>query len=499
MPMAHNLDDLPSGLALADMELWGDIFNPGTGEWETYKTTAQQVANLGGGGGGFQLYDPRTYGCVGDGSTDSTVAWAAMSTAIDMSGLPAAIVIWPGLDFKMSVAALPSVVPVQIFGYGSADELGANGTSILSCSSATADFLDFTVPGSSVDKLLIRNVAGGTPSAGSGMKWTAGGGSRQTNLYVDNFWIGIDHVNSREWYLDNVCINAPVKYGMRINNVAIPDGGDCSISNLQVIAETHNADAAIRIESGGGIKMVNVKGNVRSGGFVNGIDLAVAAAVNTSLLQIANSSFENMSGSPIKGRVNASGSWSQVTLTGVQMNTSGNVPCVDLDGDHAGGLDCVVITGCILRGTNGATTAKPVKVRNVERLEVGANMEFGNYGQGKLDVSGITYLHNLDRIGNSILTLTAGHVAIPLENFDNHQVTLTTNAQLDNPTTPSGGQSGVIRCIQDATGGRVITLGSKFKLSSASAAPVTAGNTTNSLAYEWDGNTDTYVCAWVPG
>lgn len=450
------------------------------------------------GSGSWLLYDPTTYGCVGDGSTDNTADWQDMVDDIDAAGLACAIVVWPGLDFAFNAAMpMPATVAANFMGFGKGDELGtlANAASVLSCKSATADFMDFGVAGWSIDNLMIRNIAAGTPTAGSGVKGTAGGGSAITRTYIHGFWVNLDHVNSREWTISDSCLNRPVKYGMRINNVAIPDGGDCSIVNLQVIAETHNADAAIRIESGGGVRISNLKANVRSGGFVRGIDLACGATVDTSLLQVSNSSLENMTGSPIYIRITSGGSWPQMTFTAVQMNTSGNVPCIDIDGGAANQLDAVTITACIPRGTNGATTERPFKIRNVEKLTVSGNQEYGNYGQAKLDVSGITYLHNLDRNGNNTLT-DGANIAVPLENFDSHRVTLGGNRTLDNPTHPTGGQTFIVRVVQPASGGpRTLAYASKYKFPGG-AAPVlsTAANAEDMLVCQWDGNTDTFFC-----
>lgn len=449
------------------------------------------------GTGLYNLYDPHdaAYGCIGDGTTDDTAGFQDMVDAINLAAVPAAVVVWPGLNYYLPAGGFVFEVPVTIIGYGCGDELGtlANAASALTCNSATAEFFHFEAAGSMVEKLLIRNAVA-TPTAGAGLYFEQGGGSRVVDCYIHNFWNCVDHENSREFYMRGTCLNKPANWSIRIRNVGLPDGGDCCISDCQFIAETHSAAAAIRIESGGGVKITNVKGNVRSGGFVRGIDLAAGAGVATSLLQVSNSSFENMTGSPYYIRLTGGASWPQMTFTGCQGMTSADVPCWDIDGGSAANLESVTFTGCIPRTTQGSPTARPFKLRNINKVALAGNQEFGGYGQAKLDVSGITYLHNLDRNGNNLLT-DGANIALPLENFDSHRVTLAGNRTIDNPTHPTGGQTFLVRIKQDATGSRTLAYGSKYKFPGA-VVPVlsTAADAEDMLVCHWDGNNDTYFC-----
>jgi hypothetical protein len=128
---------------------------------------------------------------------------------------------------------------------------------------------------------------------------------------------------------------------MKFRNIAFPDGGDHSISNCEI----HTAGtSAIRIESAGGIKIVNTK---IVGVCVNGIDLAVGNNVGTSDLLISNCSIESFTGAGIKGRTGATSSlWGNIIITGNQfLGASGTCSAIDFSGTNVNDFTGVVIVG----------------------------------------------------------------------------------------------------------------------------------------------------------
>jgi hypothetical protein len=82
-------------------------------------------------------------------------------------------------------------------------------------------------------------------------------------------------------------------------------------------------------------------------------------------------------------------------------------------------------------------------------------------------------------------------------------VTLTAAATLANPTNPSNGKTLRWRITQDGTGGRSVTLGSKFAIPSSATSPLpwsTAANKTDLLAATYDAGRDKWdIIAFVPG
>lgn len=60
-------------------------------------------------------------------------------------------------------------------------------------------------------------------------------------------------------------------------------------------------------------------------------------------------------------------------------------------------------------------------------------------------------------------TTNTGNVTLDFSTNQNFVLTLTGNVTLDNPTTEAVGQSGFIVFIQDATGGRTVSLGTDYE------------------------------------
>ena len=57
----------------------------------------------------------------------------------------------------------------------------------------------------------------------------------------------------------------------------------------------------------------------------------------------------------------------------------------------------------------------------------------------------------------------SGSVTLNFANNSNFILTFTGDVTLANPTTEKIGQTGVIVCVQDGTGGRTLTLGNQYK------------------------------------
>jgi hypothetical protein len=60
-------------------------------------------------------------------------------------------------------------------------------------------------------------------------------------------------------------------------------------------------------------------------------------------------------------------------------------------------------------------------------------------------------------------TSNTGGITLDFQVYQNFVLTFTGNVTLDNPTTEAVGQSGIIVCIQDATGSRTLSLGTDYE------------------------------------
>jgi hypothetical protein len=149
--------------------------------------------------------------------------------------------------------------------------------------------------------------------------------------------------------------------------------------------------SAIRIESGGGIKIVNCKIVYNSlPAWVNGIDLAVGDNITTVDLLVCNCSIEGYSGTGIKGRTGTNSHWYEILLTGNQFNPSGGQSVIDFVGTTAGDFDAITITGnCCYLATSSQAMINLVNCTNVavtgnahsgfaSLLAMGAGVTFAN-------------------------------------------------------------------------------------------------------------------------
>lgn len=91
------------------------------------------------------------------------------------------------------------------------------------------------------------------------------------------------------------------------------------------------------------------------------------------------------------------------------------------------------------------------------------------------------------------VTLSAGHAAVDANAGDIFDVAASANFTLDNPTNPTNGQVIHLRITQDATGSRILTLGTAWNVGTATVVLSTAANKRDHLiaqyhsgASKWD-------------
>lgn len=114
---------------------------------------------------------------------------------------------------------------------------------------------------------------------------------RLDNIAVTDCLDQVDVRSGEMWTADRMDLYRAKRWGFRIRNGFHPDSGDGSISNSLIYTDViAGGKAAVRLESGGGLKMTGNK----TLQFERCFDLAVADGAHTSILQIDSSnSFEN--------------------------------------------------------------------------------------------------------------------------------------------------------------------------------------------------------------
>jgi hypothetical protein len=230
------------------------------------------AVNVGGGLSG-RAFDVKSYGAGGDGVTDDTGAIQSALGAIPAVG---GVLYFPAGRYKYSGSPLVLSKPITVMGDGGGVRylstvpiVGVTGQPAISSidfDSATGVLFDVTAHGCAFKSLGLRNTSLITPSAGSGIRISAGGDrTRYENIAVDGFYINIDVQAGSGHVWDGCWICAPILYGLKLRNILITDAGDHFISNCYIAeGNSRNAAAAIRIESGGGVKIVNSKINTIS-------------------------------------------------------------------------------------------------------------------------------------------------------------------------------------------------------------------------------------------
>ena len=86
--------------------------------------------------------------------------------------------------------------------------------------------------------------------------------------------------------------------------------------------------------------------------------------------------------------------------------------------------------------------------------------------------------------GSTQTANATGSTTLDFSTYQNFVLTLTGNVTLANPTTEAVGQSGFIVLIQDATGGRTVSLGTDYETAGAAGLTVSsAASTTDIVPY----------------
>jgi len=98
-------------------------------------------------------------------------------------------------------------------------------------------------------------------------------------------------------------------------------------------------------------------------------------------------------------------------------------------------------------------------------------------------------------LGEAAVTLTDGAtIAIDASLGGNFKVTLSGNRTLANPTNLADGQVFNVRIKQDATGGRTLAFGSKYKFPGGTVPTLTAAaNAVDFISCQYDAGDDTLI------
>jgi hypothetical protein len=319
------------------------------------------VVGMGGSGGTLPWFNVTEYGAVGDGTADDTTPVNDAIAAYNAAG--GGVLYFPEGSYKITAALTALAAPGLVLGDGMGTS--AYATRIV-MTSATAVLFESASDGISYRGLYLFNSAA-TPTAGTAILASAGIQARYEDLAIVGFYDNMDLATGSVWAMTRCDIGAPIRYGVRVRNSTNPDAGDSTISDCVISAFDNNATAALRLESSGGLRIVNTKFNgvAGSGLFANHIDIAPVGV--TTILLVANCSFENYSGDAIHYDDSVSaGGWDMISVIGCQFGQYGNGTGRAV---YINGANDVLITHAILRADTGTPTA--VSLNNGARAVVG--------------------------------------------------------------------------------------------------------------------------------
>lgn len=343
----------------------------------------------------YRTIDVRDFGAVGDGSTNDTSAIQAALDAVPAAG--ARVVFPPGI-YSVPSGGLSCANPVTIEGRGGAatDVLTpywSDGISQINVSSGTATALTLTGSGTTISHLSLRCT--GTPAAtGVGVSIGSGGGNgnRYVGLTIRGFYINMDHKYGTEWFATDCLFYDYGLYGMKVQNLDETDGGDMGIHNCLFYGgpTNVNADAGLRWESGGGIRIVGCKFNHR-GAVANYpdhcIDFAINDGVATGEAYIVGNGISAATTAALRFRNNGTtGTFSGITVVGnliVPLVTT-SYPIL-IDPPSTGLIADVVITGNTIRNATNSSVY-PISITNLARMAVSGNVYTGTIAGAAMSV-----------------------------------------------------------------------------------------------------------------
>jgi len=309
--------------------------------------------STGGGGSGSALdwVNVVDFGADTTGATNSTTAIQNAFNSLG-AGRPKIVYFPSGTYLTSGNIHVPSC---RIIGVSGTNAMGFDapqgnrtfkfdGTKIL-CNSATNDLFIFDSSGTIIENCALINTAATTPSAGAGIK-SMKPSTKILHCAISGFYDNVWLDESPEYFINDVFFSQYVRYGVYHRTFIEPDAGDQCIANSWFYPRKYNAQAGIHIESGGGIKLSNLKFNANSVDTL-GVDCIqlVMDNVTTSDLLITNCSLENYSGKGISIKTINSGAFYHIVINGNQFApNSADADAIFIDGS-AGTIRDVAITG----------------------------------------------------------------------------------------------------------------------------------------------------------
>jgi hypothetical protein len=321
-----------------------------------------------GGGVGLPWFVASAYGAV-EGGSASANRTALNSLIADLNTAGKGVFYVDGrYDVDAGLTAITA--HANIFGDGAGDLQAQNAASALKLNATTGNLLTLAGDGTCVENIGFENPTSTAQTAGAAIRVTQGDLNRYRNVSVRGFYDNINIEDGALWTMHDCYLVGARRYGLYIRHIDLPDGGDMVVDGCSIYAEDRNASAAVRLESGGGLKFANNKINTLFGTatFTYGLDATLTAS--TGVLTVTGNSFENVTNSGVRGQ-NSGGTFQAVAITGNQFGyyTPSSGPPVDINGWR----DVTVVGNTMIYTYLVPTSFPAVKFTNVTHGAIGLN------------------------------------------------------------------------------------------------------------------------------
>jgi hypothetical protein len=224
-------------------------------------------------------FNVKSYGAVGNGSTDDTTAINAAIAAVNASTY-GGVLYFPAGDYRVTSSLTTITKPCTVRGDGRSEWYSiSDSVSKVSTTSTTATIFTFNARSGAVENITIHNknylpaplnpypglggfesplpavLAGTLPTAGAGIHAIVGDGFRTHNVMVAGFYDNIDQESGVNVVHSELQSWAPVRYGLRVRNANWVDAGGTNIWGSFFFGHPKYSKNTycIKYESGGGM------------------------------------------------------------------------------------------------------------------------------------------------------------------------------------------------------------------------------------------------------
>lgn len=213
------------------------------------------------------------FGVKFDGGTDDTAQWMQAGTSA-------------GDGQILEADAGTSLVTSLVFNKTLHFQGVGRGSTAIRSNSPTADIarwntnLPVELRNLTVQPAVTRTAGASIVVSGVG-SGSYNTGSIFENINLPNAWVGLKLDNSASYTIRDLVAGGYLGAGIQVSNAAVPDAGDGTLENVQLVTQGIGVDAVGILQlSGGGLKLDNVK----IIGGAAGLQLNLSAAVATSIL-----------------------------------------------------------------------------------------------------------------------------------------------------------------------------------------------------------------------